>query len=571
MLDSLSDDQLKAVSSKSHALVTACPGSGKTRVLAVKTIYTLRENQKRVAAVTFTKDSAIELKKRVLSMAESNIDNRLFVGTFHSLALQQLKAAKKISGWKILSGGQQFVTLRRAWLPFSEVISISDAKSGIDHMKSFADVPIDSSTVMLDIYRSYQEILTHEKAMDFSDILLMSVRMMRSGELTPLNVTDMFVDEAQDMDDAQYNWMKCHSDNGVIITLVGDDDQSIFGFRQALGYNGLMRFMNEHDAELITLGRNYRSDVSILSHAGRLISFNIDRVDKQMKPNSEEEGQVTVVNYAEPLDEAEASVSRIDKNSDETWGFLSRTNQRLDSLELFLVSRQISYKRVGGKSFWDGPEPSALVGLLSSVVDNRFLGISNVLAHAGIPEHLLKSFSITDTVVDKLTSIGTAMANDSELKKQCEVVTSLTELFPSWQNLLAKKRDNLVVFSAADWFGSFSKEQVAKLLTNCADSIGRLDGSLAKRIEYILGSRKKTDQDKVVLMSAHSSKGLEFDSVWLLGFEDGVMPHKESPIDEERRLAYVAMTRARHRLFISYLIGDKHIPSRFLKEAGLAK
>jgi len=569
LLAGLSEQQLTAVTAKNHALVTACPGSGKTRVLSVKTIHILEDSNTTVAAVTFTKDSATELRARVLSMSNGDIESRIHTGTFHSLALQQLKEHKALSGFRIMSPGEQFVVLRRAWMPYAETITLDDAIVAIDAIKAKMSPILNSSDPGADVYKSYQAILASERRMDFADLLLRSVQLMQDGSLPPLPVTHMLVDEAQDMDEVQYQWICCHSNNNSAVTLVGDDDQSIYGWRHAMGYEGLMQFVHEHRATQITLATNYRSDKSILEYSGRLIAVNTSRVEKKMRANSSEDGVVKVRHFSERMDEAEAAVESIDRNSNETWGILSRTNQRLDMVELALTEEQIPYARVGGKSFWEKPDPATFLGLLSAIDKDTFLGIANALAWAGITEDKLEIGKSEKNLLKRLKLIDNDLKQDIEFKAQRRTLASFIKLLPEWQAMLQKKRAGLVATGAAVWMSSFAGENKEVMLARCAETVGKLSGTLTERIKLLLSKENKETDKIVTLMTIHSSKGLEFDHVWILGFENGVIPHRDGVLDEERRLAYVAMTRARHELTISYQFSGTTAPSRFLDEAGL--
>jgi len=569
LLSGLSEQQLSAVTTKNHALVTACPGSGKTRVLSVKTIHILESPGNAVAAVTFTKDSATELRARVLSMASGDIENRIHTGTFHSLALQQLKENKALAGCRIMSPGEQFVVLRRAWTPYSGIITLDDAIIAVDSIKAKMNPMLSGNEPGVDVYKAYQAILCSEKRMDFADLLLRSVQLMQYGTLPPLPVTHMLVDEAQDMDEVQYQWICCHSNNNSSVTLVGDDDQSIYGWRHAMGYEGLMQFVQEHRATQITLATNYRSDKSILEYSGRLIAVNTSRVEKKMRAHSSEDGTVKVRHFSERMDEAEAAVDSIDKTSKDSWGILSRTNQRLDMVELALTEEQIPYNRVGGKSFWEKPDPATFLGLLSAIDKSTFLGIANALAWAGITDDKLEVGKSEKNLLKRLKLIDDNLKQDIEFKAQRRTLTSFIKLLPEWQAMLQKKRVGLVATGAAVWMSSFAGENKETMLSRCAETVGKLSGTLTQRIKLLSAKNSKETDKAVTLMTIHSSKGLEFDHVWILGFENGVIPHRDGILDEERRLAYVAMTRARHELIISYQFSGTTLPSRFLDEAGL--
>lgn len=569
MLTSLSNEQKQAVLSNVHTLVTACPGSGKTRVLSIKTAHILSSPNAFVTAVTFTRDSAQELEERIKKMAGESVHHRFSTGTFHALALKQLRDGGVLRGIRLISDGQRFFMIKRIWENMNPNMDLDSTLAFIDNVKSQLNPDFIklNNAEGVGLYKAYQDMLEREKSIDFSDILLKSISCMESGTVLPIPCTHMLVDEAQDMDEVQYKWITLHSSNNAVVTLVGDDDQSIYGFRFALGFEGLMRFLSEHNAVHVSLSTNYRSKRLILQHSARLIAVNNDRVDKKMQANASEQGSVSIKRF---FDRYEESVSLADhvQASPKSWGILTRTNMLLDAVELSLSSRGLSYKRIGGQSFWEKPEPAAFLGLLASIAGKGFLGYANALAWAGIPEEILKSTNGQQRTATRLKLIHEKVLADPDLKHQAKIVKSVMTLAPEWKETLKKKRENLVIKAASVWIASFAGEKSKDTLESCSRTFTKLKGSILERIHF-LTQQKDDEKADIILMTIHASKGLEFDNVWIVGCEEGKLPHREGNTDEERRLAYVAMTRARNNLYLSFTTDKDATVSRFIEEAGL--
>ena len=251
------------------------------------------ETSGRLCAVTFSKDSANELKDRITDLC-GTLGHRLAVGTFHSIALSQIKRFSKTYP-KLLDDGTRRALLRRCYSQHSPDISFDDVVAAIDHAKSKIAHPSFSETEIEDIYQEYELVLKSENAMDFSDILLSAVRMMRDGEIPALPIRWLLVDEAQDMDEVQREWILFHGKNGVEVTLVGDDDQSLYSFRNALGYKGLLDITTALSSASMTLPVNYRCPPNILEHAARLIQCNKDRAPKQIGAHKTDLGELHII------------------------------------------------------------------------------------------------------------------------------------------------------------------------------------------------------------------------------------------------------------------------------------
>lgn len=567
----LNPHQERAINASGHCTILACPGSGKTRVLSARAIRLLSTHDKgRLCAVTFTRDSAEELKQRILPSCKPEDVKRLAVGTFHSITLSQLKRLPRSHKPKrLLSEGERLALLRRCVAQHPTEVPFTALVKAIDTAKARIETPVFSEPDIEDVYVAYQDTLASEGAMDFSDIVLLAVRKITSGELPPLAVRWLLVDEAQDMDQVQMEWIKLHGLAGTEVTLVGDDDQSLYTFRHAMGYAGLIEITTTLASTEATLPLNYRCAPNILGHAAKLIAHNKDRAPKRIEAYKKSLGEVCLVRASDRYDEGDVMVDRIRMHGEEQeWAILGRTNLQLDPIELCLITAGIKCKRSGGKSVWDAKLGSAFMGLLRSVLDGGWTGAANALAFAGVSPSFMNSREVQGAgdCAHYLTRILELRGTGGEHHR---LVAGLQAGFNSWTEQAKKDRPALVVHGVSSWLLPYcTSEKQTAMLQRLESAVAKLKGTLAQRLRFLAASESKQKTPGVHLMTLHSSKGLEFDNVWIMGAEDGNLPHTDSSEEEERRLMYVGMTRARHRLTISSAMeeGDE---SRFLEEAGL--
>lgn len=562
--------QERAVAASGHCTILACPGSGKTRVLSVRAARLLANHDKgRLCAVTFTRDAAEELRSRILAACGQDHARRLAVGTFHSLALAQIK---RFSGGKpprLLSEGERLAVLWRCWQQHAPNIAFENVVQAIDARKArLTPVPF-SDPSLESVFNGYQEVMESEGAMDFADLLLLSVHRMASGGMPPLPIRWLLVDEAQDMDEVQVEWILLHGRAGADITLVGDDDQSLYAFRHALGYAGLQKISTELSATVTTLPVNYRCAPNILAHAAKLIAHNRNRAAKKITAHREDVGEIRVIRAPDRWAEVDQIVETIEKGAqDDEWAILARTNLILDTAELALSGIDRPCVRTGGKSVWEHSIGSVFSGLLRSVVDDSWTGLANALSFCGIHaewvnEHSRRSFG--GCIARLESAIEQAPDDDGSRKTLLRLRMGLA----SWREQAAKGRATLVIHGVAAFLSDYCTPNQANLLRKLEESLVRMPGSLAKRLLILGRSSQNRRKPAVQIMTLHASKGLEFDNVWIMGCEEGNLPHTDSTEEDERRLLYVGMTRARHRLILSSAI-EEGLASRFLDEAGLS-
>ena len=591
-LSSLNPAQHLATVTEGHVLATACPGSGKTRMLVCRAIYFLqRDPRAQVAAVTFTKDAANELRARIAA-DDASAAKRVITGTFHALCGRQLRMAgfkKEILNDNILKGAIYPAVLRKC----GSQIEIDDLMRYVAAKKTYIDSPLPpfegypgDQDEYEELFEAFSSEMARRRAIDYGDMIREAVIGMRAKRVAPLKVRHLLVDEFQDTDYAQLQWVLAHAAAGATICVVGDDDQSIYGWRGGMGYEGLVGFRDAVDAKHVSLETTYRCATDIVATAGRLIAHNKDRVAKTLTTQRQVKGEVHLHELPTREAEAKAIVDAVLATSAEgdpkavppaSWVVLARTNAQLDVVEDGLKRAGITHQRLGGPSLWDSLAAKALVGLLNAVVSNRFAPLETVCtelfkeevadAVVGAIGHdaSLDAFAAPHRIPDEpagLTSLRLASAAMLKTLREFDGHNPAVLLIKGVELWLRK------TLPPAKLKGS--KDSSRPPLNAAVEFLEKkLTGSLESRLRWLDESKPMIGDAPVTLMTMHRSKGLEYENVWIIGCEDGVCPSAEAPIEEERRLFYVAMTRAKTVLHCSYVKNEESIPSPFVEEAKL--
>lgn len=592
----LNHAQQEAVGVSGHAIITACPGSGKTTVLKYRAAHLLRAWPGSVlCGVTFTSDAAGELDQRIKAEVKDvrAASSRVICGTFHSLCKRQLtRAGYK---FKLVTDVQQMDLMKRAYFDKATEAdcSLEDAIRLIEYIKSQASPLLPSPRVKPSVlvYERYQELLQQMGAMDFSDLLVECVKGMMNGSVDPVTtefgqVTHMLVDEFQDTDEVQLAWVGEHVRQGIEVTVVGDDDQAIYGWRRAMGYEAMNRFKRETNATHIALNLTYRCAREIITPAQRLIVHNVERVEKTLNTANRDAGEVRLHRFNSADEEIDGMLRAIRLSGmPGAWGLLARTNAQLDRVEQALVAESIDYIRSGGTSIWDLKAPSLFMGVCQSLGMGDMIGVDELLRRSGVSEaklaevhRLCRSKSIGG--LDRFLSgaLATNPAKDDALgvarKRLAEWRASIQkgEAKLAMEGIAHYLQRNVKLYEKAPPQKVIERDH--RMLKQCVETLSRLSGNMQARLMTLRNFEKRKnearDMDDVVrLMTLHSSKGLEYDRVWMMGCEQGVLPSRESPVDEERRLFFVGMTRAKRYLNVSYVRSQRTPPSMFIDEAGI--
>lgn len=587
---SLNADQLAAVECDDPLLVVACPGSGKTHLVVQKMSRILKRSQyAKIVGVTFTRDGAKELQHRV-QKEYGDTGGRCYVSTFHSLALNHLKRNKIKT--HIASNAEVLNSVSRALdkLGITDIKPF-DALGMIEACKSKSHYePTNDQTGQ--IYTVYQEICKRNHIIDFYDVMRLSLDMIKDGSLPILGATHMLVDEFQDVDEVQFQYLMEHFRSGkVTTTAVGDDDQTIFGFRNALGYEGMLKYEKETNATRVTLGLNYRCHREILTPADRLILNNQNRLSKRLVANKGRGGTITKERFNKRFNEAHAVADRIQSTLDvvvrdnrehfvvkpSQWAVLARNNDMLDEIDAVLRSRGIpAYK--SGTSFWEKSIPAMMLTVLRSMCKEERVGIEHLLHWSGVAANDIDE--LRELIGDDWIAIYDIKAMNALDLSQFEVLAKdILQEFTMRIPGLAKRAikaspDDVirVLRGLGDWMMTrTNKQNEHRQIELVCEILSGLNGSLLERIQIVTKKPENDNKDAgVALSTMHSSKGLEFDNVWIIGVEEKVIPstkdndYSVENIEEERKLMYVAMTRARNNLIISS--AQPNDESFFIKE-----
>ncbi|STQ90100.1 superfamily I DNA/RNA helicase [Iodobacter fluviatilis] len=556
----LNINQEQAIHASGNLAVFACPGSGKTRTLIEKAAHLISpDHDDRILIVTFTKKAAGEIKERI-NKKIGPLSSRISVGTFHSVCKQQLEKglSKKFN---LVTGSKLIALVKRAMKQVDFEGKADDALQKIDAAKCSITAPTDAA--INDLFEAYQELLRRDGKHDMHDLILDAVAEMKAGRLRPFGHKWIFVDEFQDTDHVQFEWLKLHRNPSRSITVVGDDDQCIYGWRNALGFQGMERFVNEFQAEVVTLGINYRSYREIVFPSACLINLNQDRMLKALDPARGRGGRIACNRFSTDQDEAEALANAATQAPSE-WAVLARTNMALDVIELELTARQIPYTRHGGSGVWSKLATQVLLDLLQSISRQSNGGYDSLLHWMGVPEHELSQLHQHG----QISYVGASYPDGDGISASTKkTINNLAIKFLDWQNLAKNKREELLLIGVSEFLMPAASTWDKEILARAISVLQRLKGSISQRIALVQ-RKQEEDIEGVGLFTMHASKGLEFTNVWIIRAEEEVIPSERSPESEERRLMYVAMTRAQNRLVISATSLNK--PSRFISEAGLS-
>ncbi|MDK3022961.1 ATP-dependent helicase [Cupriavidus taiwanensis] len=566
MLEELNPAQREVVQLRRHCVAIACPGAGKTKTIATKAAMLLAEPNATVGAVTFSKDAAVELRDRIATLAGAGAKRRLLAGTFHSLAYKQLSGGVD-SRRDIATDGDRIGLLTQALSDAGLDWKVEDAITAIEAIKTnFGHVQ--AGTAEEALYRAYQDSLERNGKIDFQDMLRLAVEGMQQGTIAPYPVTYLLVDEFQDTDPLQYQWIALHAQAGTIVTVVGDDDQSIYGFRSALGFRGMESFIRQFDAQPVVLGNNYRCHAEILDAADKIIRNNRDRIPKSLVAHKGPGGEVKFQRFPDEYVEAVAAIEHLAPavRNGQSAAILARTNRILDPVEAVCRSHGIKYYRASGKSILSRPEGALMCNLLELIQKTKATGIDALLSFVGIGTQelrLLHSKSRATTEQRQKKDLVALGLSEPSADKYRELMKRLAE----WRALGDRQFFSLVLEGVREWMMLHAEaDQARRAITTTYDVLSRLNGPFSERLEFLRRDNNEPAPDAVVLTTMHSSKGLEWDRVWIIRAEETVVPDEKSTESEERRLFYVAMTRARDDLRLS--TAKKNPTSRFVLEAG---
>ena len=614
-LDLLNKEQKEAVEfMDGPLLVIAGAGSGKTKVLTTRIANLVEKgvDPTNILAITFTNKAAKEMKERVINIL-GPVAYETTISTFHSFGLRILKVNYALLGYDknftILDSDDVLTIIKKIlkdmnldpkkYNPKAIRNKISSCKNELIDSKGFLKyVNTDFDDITQKVFSKYEEKLKQNSSVDFDDLLILPIILFRSHPDVLKNYQELYkyilIDEYQDTNEAQYILVKMISAKYKNICVVGDESQSIYSFRGS-NYRNILNFEKDYkDAKVILLERNYRSTKKILDVANSIIKNNKERKDKKLWTDNES-GDNTVYHRAlDEKDEAKYVTEKIEKLIDDgvskkDIAVLYRTNAQSRNIEEALLHDNVPYKVVGSFYFYNRKEIKDLISYLKLIYNHKDdISLSRIInvPKRGIGPKTIENLNLKASSLGKSIFEVIDSGKELEFKKLIEEIEkesehlSLTELVDfvleksgmkeelvSGKSLEADIRlENLEEFKSIT--KSFEENHGIVSLEDFLEEI-----SLVSDIE----EHKKND-DVVTLMTVHSSKGLEFEYVFLIGMEESIFPHinsfdSASAIEEERRLCYVAVTRAKKKLWIinakkRILYGNdvSNIPSRFINE-----
>ncbi|CAA9452180.1 MAG: ATP-dependent DNA helicase UvrD/PcrA [uncultured Rubrobacteraceae bacterium] len=627
LLDQLNSTQFDAVThTEGPLLILAGAGSGKTRVLTHRIAYLLEQGlaePDEILAITFTNKAAREMKDRVALLVGPD-SRKMWVSTFHAFCARVLRVHAEKLGYRreftIYDSADQVRLIKRCIIelgkdpkrfnPRSFHAQISTAKNLLldanDYLRQTEGFMAEN---VAEVYELYQKRLYENNAMDFDDLIMQTVALLEVfaevRERYQRRFKYIHVDEYQDTNHAQYRLVNTLAAAHRNLCVVGDDDQSVYSWRGADIQNILDFEQDYPEAKVVKLEQNYRSTQTILSAANAVVANNASRKAKELWTAGNEGERIRLFTAADDYAEARFVVSEIRRIADtgaslRDVAVFYRTNAQSRTLEDVLVREGVPYQIVGGVRFYERAEIKDAMAYLSAIsnpndsvsleriinVPKRGLGATSV---ARLSEHAQRNGI---SLYDALTEADEAGLT-GKARKAC---ADLRKLFEGWRIAAREVRPSEMLEAVLDESG-YRKELEAEAtveaesrlenlqeLVNAAVEYERMAAPMEATLDGFLQEQalfseadKLTGEGRVTLMTLHNAKGLEYDHVFIVGMEEGTFPHArsldEQNLEEERRLCYVGITRARKTLTLTYArvrstYGEREyqMPSRFLSE-----
>ena len=617
LVDSLNDRQKEAVvNTDGPMLILAGAGSGKTKVLTTKVAYLIEEKNidpNNILAITFTNKAAKEMKERIFKL-EGNSAFYIQISTFHSFGLKILKENCELLGYEknftILDSDDSLSIIKKImkelnidankYNPKAIKNVISNNKNEIiDPEKYSLYVNTDFDEIALEVYRKYEKSLKINNAVDFDDLLILPLKLFNnnSGVLQKYQekYKYVFIDEYQDTNEPQYILSKMISAKYKNITVVGDADQAIFTWRGA-NYKNILNFEKDYkDAKVVLLEENYRSTKTILNAANNVIKNNKVRKEKNLWTQNEEGSKITYYKAFDEKDESNYVVNEIKKLIEKGVNpkdicVLYRANAQSRTVEEAFLTSNISYNIVGSYAFYNRKEIKDLIAYLKLIYNNKDdVSLLRVINYPkrGIGNKAIENLAIKSNVLDKSLYEVIDSGKELEFKNMIEEIKkeeshlTLTELIDMVLDKSGMKKsleDEKSIEADIRLENLEEFKSIAKAM-EINEGIVSLEELLDKlALVSDVSEQKNDNEDKVTLMTMHAVKGLEYDYVFVVGVEEGLFPHSNSlesndELEEERRLCYVAITRAKKKLYlinarsrILYGKVSSNVPSRFINE-----
>ncbi|MGM9943169.1 MAG: ATP-dependent helicase [Erysipelotrichaceae bacterium] len=617
----LNDRQLQAVTTKNqYVRVIAGAGSGKTRVLTTRILYLIDQwgiPSENILAITFTNKAAKEMKDRIEKMVDDN-DNSSFISTIHSFCLYFLRREIKVldypSNFSVIDADDQKLIIKEAIKQYDientkgEINNIlnyisNNKAAGIDCLAALDMANNDKYTMYAKAYQYYMDRCKQQYYLDFDDLLLFTNRILKTKsqikEKWQKKYQFILVDEFQDIDNVQYELISHLASETSYVYVVGDPDQTIYSWRGA-NINIILDFDKKFkNAETIILNQNYRSTQNILNGANSLISYNKNRVKKDLI--SQNSAGDKIIHFSAGSEESE-SMYIVDKinsflakgNNYQDIAILYRSNYLSRSIEKRLVDYHIPYIIYGGIRFYERKEIKDMLAYLKMLSIKDDISVKRTI---NIPKRGIGDKSIDalfDYARENNLSLYQAIdtyqgSGEKKMKAYKQLIDELTaqsndkSLTDLFDMVFQQSGYREMLTNSKDPEDANRLENIKELMNDIEDfSKSNVDATLddyLANVALYTDIQNSSDENVVRLMTVHAAKGLEFDIVFVCALSDGIFPSQRSieesgnkGLEEERRLAYVAFTRARKVLILtdnrgfSYSEGASKRPSRFIEE-----
>ncbi len=553
-----------ATGTGSIQLVLAGPGSGKTTALTGRFVHLVRQgaDRKRILALTFTKKAADDMRARIARALDLESGRDLTVATFHGFAFRHLRSNPQLVGlpekfelWDTSQQRHVFNSRRMWWNEDADILDIiAGAKERLLDAEGFAAEIDDDDEVLrnaVDFFKVYEKALRSAGAIDFADMVPLVVRAMDRNPAYAAKITGAYdhllVDEYQDVNPGQVELIDRFVQAGVNLWVVGDDDQTLYAFRAA-DVRFILDFPQKYRCEQVhVLDRNYRSAAQIVAAAKRLIANNRARRDKNYQPVVADAGEIVIRGYRTPEIEVRQVARGVAKllehgHAPQQIAVLYRIASVGLALQPALQELHIPYEVRGGGDLWQGVAARLVVGSLYYLRDGESV---EAMSRMG-------SGRRAEITRGKLDQAGNGKKHS--FAASCQIVRNIVATAVPRQ---ASDRDR------AEWTSVV--DAVVALASSCR-SLEELETKIAEQS----AAQRQAPENAVVLSTIHSAKGLEWEAVFMVGMEEGVVPHANNDdLEEERRVAYVGVTRAKRILGLTYAnqrFRQSSRPSRFLHE-----
>ena len=626
LLAGLNDEQKEAVlTTEGPVLVIAGAGSGKTRLLTHRIAYLIKEKKvssRSILAVTFTNKAAQEMKERVKELLGGQLNYQPWMGTFHHICMRILRTEIDKIGYKknfvIYDDSDQLALMKKImkekeisldqFNPRAMLAVISKAKGELQSVEDYISGGSYFERVLAKIYEAYQKILSENNALDFDDIIQKTAEIFQKFPEVLEKYQDLFhyilVDEYQDTNRAQYVLVNLLSQRHRNLCVVGDDWQSVYAFRGA-DVRNILNFEQDYpEAKVVKLERNYRSTQKILDAAHGIISKNIHRKDKKLWTDNVGGHDIVIYEARDEQEEAQFIVSEIGQLVEggeadlNNFVVLYRTNAQSRAIEEAFLEATMPYRVIGGVRFYERREikdflaylkfihnPSDEISLdriinlpprgIGAVTMGKWIRFTreNSLDFISSSREIKNMAGLNSAKIEAIAKFGDMI---NRLREESQRVT-LTNLMDS----ILEETGYRKLLLAEGEAGQVRYENVRELFTvaeKYKEEKNGLDIFLEEVALVAATDNIDSEAGAVHLMTMHAAKGLEFDTVFIAGMEEGLFPHSRSLIDnhqmeEERRLAYVGITRAKKRIYLLWAVTRNifgsvrvNVESRFLDD-----